>query len=288
MPATTRLSTGALRATAVAVSTGPILARTLVAGPADVNPLLCREPWAGALFAGDVGTFLFLVELLVPLSVLALVARASRRTTVTAIIILCAALALRVTTALALPPLPATVPLWVPIACYAAAVLALLPHAARPGSSSPWRTGTLLWTLAALAATWTTVHWLIPLGAPSSFGWFAYTPLSEVPFTDFFASGLWGRGNWSCKVDVDGLPVALIVLGALATTLVRRARWPLALTITAALAVTALTGRTPPFSTETEPLWHLLVAAALVLLAAFRDGRRAAERRPSGESHATL
>ncbi|PZG44221.1 hypothetical protein C1I98_17465 [Spongiactinospora gelatinilytica] len=282
MDATTRRvprsSSDALRATAVAASTGPILVRAFVAGPADVTPMLCRVPWAAAMLAGDVGTFLSLIELLVPVSVFALAARASRRTTVTAIVILCAALALRVTTAFVSPPLPANVPLWVPIACYAAAVLALLPHAARPDSSAPWRTGTLFWTLAGLAATWTVVRWLVPLGTPSPFGWFAYTPLSEAPSTGFFAYAPWGSAAWTCKVDADGLSVALIVLGALTTALVRRARWPVALTITTALVVVAVTGRTAPFLTETEPPaaiihWHLLVAAALVLLAAFRDRR---------------
>ncbi|GAA3440757.1 hypothetical protein GCM10018955_01950 [Planomonospora venezuelensis] len=216
-------------------------------------------------------------EVLLPVALAALLLRAPRRTTSLGITAVCVVLTYR-TLVVILPPGTDPVtgrPLsgegpWLSIACYAAAVAALLLSARSP--LPPVRKGALLWAAATVAASWTIGRLSLPGGEFTSFGWFASTP----------AELLWRQpGAWSCKADADGLLIVLLALTAAAgTAMAARSRRRITLGTAVLLTLAAfegfvwvlIIGGGQHFADATMMIrWHLLLAAALIAAGAFRD-----------------
>ncbi|WP_182902176.1 hypothetical protein [Microbispora sp. H10830] len=271
---------GALRVGIVLAASGPVVLRAFTLGPADMDGTICwRLPATVPLFLSRTTTWglLSLAELLLPVILAGLFLLSSRWTVPLGAVAVLAVLAFRLLVTLRgvfAGRLSEQWP-WPSIVCYGAAFLMLLAVAPPPRPRAGKEV--VVWTAAAGAAAWMSARLPVLLRgeADSLFGWVA----SGQP------RSLWNFPVlWSCKADVDGLLVVLVALVATASTvLADRPRRRLTLATAMLLVLAALEGYIPAvILMDTEKLrqefqfeaimlirWHLLLAAALVVAAAF-------------------
>ncbi|MBE3015661.1 hypothetical protein IL992_41840 [Microbispora sp. NEAU-D428] len=270
----------ALRFGTVLAASGPVVLRAFALGPADMDGTICwRLPATVPLYLSRTTTWglLSLAELLLPAILAGLLLLSSRWTVPLGAVAVLAVLAFRLLVTLRvvfagrlLEQSP-----WPSIVCYGAAFLMLL--AVTPSPRPRAGKEVVFWTATAGAAAWMAARLPVLLRGEANglFGWVAYgEPRSLWNFPVL----------WSCKADVDGLLVVLVALVATASSvLADRARHRLLLATATLLVIAALEGYVPAvilmdteklrqeFQFETTMLirWHLLIAAALVVAAAF-------------------
>ncbi|MGV9596822.1 hypothetical protein ACWDR1_09145 [Streptosporangium sandarakinum] len=285
----TRLPATAPRFGAVLAASGPVILTAFGIGgeglpwfcsatvPATANDpgLLITQAEAPYALGRTPGEFLFWGVLLLPVVVVALLRRGSRRAVLTAAAAVGAVLALGLLIAFLLPGLDpctgrerAAVPPWSLIVCYPVAAGALLMAVRSP--LSPSRRGIVLWAGAACAAAWTAMFHRTSV----SFGGFRE---ATVVYADVGESRPWeSLAWWSCDADAVGLPVVLVA--AAAAWAAAPTRWvrPADAGAAAALLLFPLLdiasyidrcGGDFPVSFAASVRWHLLLAAILVAAA---------------------
>jgi hypothetical protein len=271
---------GAVRFGTVLAASGPVALRAFALGPADMDGMICwRLPATVPFFLSRPTTWglLSVAELVLPVILAGLFLLSSRWTVPLGAVAVLAVLAFRLLVPLRgvfagrlLEQSP-----WPSIVCYGTAFLMLLAVAPSPRPRAGKEV--VLWTAAAGAAAWISARLPVLLRGEATglFGWVAYgEPRSLWNFPVL----------WSCKADVDGLPVVLVALVATAgAVLPDRPRHRLTLATAMLLVIAAVEGYVPAvISMDSEKLrqefqfepamlirWHLFVAAALVVAAAF-------------------
>ncbi|MEU7748388.1 hypothetical protein [Nonomuraea sp. NPDC049158] len=272
-----------LRLSAALSASGPVILTAFGVGRQSVGwfcsatgsaPLPLEGPYALEYVPGEL---LFWGVLLLPVVVVGLLLRGSRRAALTAVAAVGTVLAFGLVTALLLPgPDPCTgqeravVLPWPLIVCYPVAAWALLLAARSP---LPRRQhGVILWAGAVGAAAWTAMfHRYMATYDMRGLG-IIYLAIPESPWD--------GLAWWSGKADRIGLPVVLVALAATATATVSTRWGRVASTAAAAALLLFPLLDVATYSGDLEILftdsirWPLLLAAALVASAAWRPSVR--------------
>ncbi|MFC4533835.1 hypothetical protein [Sphaerisporangium dianthi] len=227
---------------------------------------------------------LFWARPLLPVVVACLLLRWPGKATGASVCAIGAALALALVTVAGMPgtdPCTGTdlafSPPWILIACYAAAVVSLIAAASSP--PPPARRGVLLWVPAAAVAGWTAAACRTPVidVGPLVAG-VVHTP--DTPLDVVWL--------WASTADVAGLPVVIVALAAAATGTVS-ARWGrlagtaagvffVLLSLRVLLSLHDLVWIVGYLADDLAELprevhWHLLLAAALTVVATVRAYR---------------
>jgi hypothetical protein len=260
----------ALHFGAVLLASGPLILTASGIGRQGIHVLCHGTGISPDVLTSTAWTSLFWSELLLPAVLAGLLLRGTHRSTLTAVSAPGAVLALGLFTAVLLPgndpctePLFPAVPLWSLIICYPTATGALI-LASRPPLPPTRRV--LLWAAAVGAAAWT------PLTSrlPASTEYFLSLDNYIESFWDPF---IW----WSRESETLGLPIVLVALAATAKgTLSDRWRRSVITAFAAVFLCFALLDVVAHVSRcgidfHVHPAglvrWHLLLAAALILLA---------------------
>ncbi|MET9339317.1 hypothetical protein [Nonomuraea sp. NPDC003804] len=229
----------ALRFGAVLAAAGPVVLTAFGVGRQSVGWFCSGMGSASSSGEGPYaleyvpGELLFWGVLLLPVAVVGLLLRGSRRSALTAVAAVSTVLAFGLVTAFSLPgPDPCTgqeravMPPWPLIACYPVAAGALLLVARSPLPRRPY--GVILWAGAVGAAAWAAMfhRWTITYDTFLVGVVYLKTPES-----------IWdGPAWWSGKADAIGLPVALVALAA-ATRVATSIRWGRWVSTAAAVAL---------------------------------------------------
>ncbi len=266
---------------AVLAASGPVILTTFGVGRQSVgwfcsatgfDPYSVEGPYALESVPGEL---LFWGVLLLPVVVVGLVLRGSRRAVLTAVAAVGTVLAFGLVTAFLLGPDPCTgqeravVLPWLLIVCYPVAAMALLLAARSPLPRRPY--GIILWAGAVGAAAWAAIFHRCMITYDMYVVGVIYVDTPESPWD--------GLARWSGEADVIGLPVVLVALAATARAIssLRWGRLAGTATAVALLLFPLLDVATyaAQYSDDFQILfsdsvrWPLLVAAALVASAAW-------------------